>query len=104
MNSDNPNIKYVLIGLGGLVVLIGLVAVMMQRQNSASSATIPTTLSLPGSTPTRASGYRGAELMPAPPGSAGSVAGGGLASPPPAPATATGYQNSNLMPAPSAVR
>lgn len=97
MNAENFNIKYVLLGVGALVAAIGLVAVVLQRQNSnaASSTAAPTTLGLPGSIPGRASGYKGAELMPAPPGASGNAGAAPIGH-------ATGYQNANLMPAPPA--
>ncbi|MGV3721298.1 MAG: hypothetical protein ACO1SX_10360 [Actinomycetota bacterium] len=99
------NNKNLLLGIGGLlVVLIGLVLVLLMRPQNSSNATVPTTLSLPGSNPGRASGYKGAELMPSPNGggAAGTVNMG--TAPAAAPTTATGYKNSNLMPAPTAVR
>jgi hypothetical protein len=97
MNIDNLNTKYVLLGVGGLVILIGLAAVVMQRQNSASGSSAATASFSPAAgLPGRASGYKGAELMPAPPG--GSVPASSTAAAPIG--HATGYQNSNLMPAP----
>lgn len=101
------NNKNLLLGIGGLlVVLIGVVVVLLAKQSgNANNATVPAVLSLPGSTPGRASGYKGAELMPAPNGTGGAAGTASMGTAPTAaPATATGYQNSSLMPAPTAVR
>jgi hypothetical protein len=99
------NNKYVLIGVGALfVVLIGMVVVLLLRPQGGSNAAMPTQLSLPGSNPGRASGYKGAELMPSPNGGGAAGTANMGTAPVAAPTTASGYKNSNLMPAPTAIR
>jgi hypothetical protein len=96
-NSSGLN-KNVLIGAGGLlVVLIAVVVFLMVRQqNNAGQAGATATLTLPGTTPGRASGYQGANLMPAVPGSAAANAAATGTAPV---GHATGYQGAQLMPA-----
>lgn len=105
-NSVSPN-RTLLIAMGVVaVVLVGLVIALIARRNSdAAVPANPAALAMPagatGQTNSlgHATGYKNAELMPAPPGAAGGSAAPAI----PAPESlghATGYKGAELMPAP----